>query len=233
VIATFNGGKYINEQLTSILKQLDDNAEVIISDDGSTDDTFKKIKELNDQRIRIYTNSKKKGVIANFENALNKTTGDIVFLSDQDDVWLDNKVEIMKAYLKEFDLVMTDCEIVDQNLALLQNSFYEQKKAGKGLLKNIVSNTYQGCNMAFRRELLKVALPFPKKIPMHDLWLGFIAELFFSPHFIPNKLLLYRRHQENVSTSGSKSNFGLVKKIVLRLQLLSYVPLLVKRRFLK
>jgi len=229
VIATYNGEKFIKDQITSILKQLDNNAEIIVSDNGSTDRTIEIIKSFNDERI-ILAHCHEKGVVSNFENALNKTTGDIIFLSDQDDVWLENKVQVVKEYLKKYHLIMTDCKIVDENLNVLHESFYGIKKAGKGLVKNLISNTYHGCSMAFKKELLKLSLPFPKKIPMHDMWIGFVAELFFSAYFIPDKLLLHRRHYTNTSTSTNKSNYNLYKKIQFRLQLLRYFPLLLKRK---
>ena len=92
-IATYNGEKYIKQQLLSILKQIKVNDEIIISDDHSTDKTFNIIKSFNDTRIKFFLNNKGKGYTRNFENALEKAHGDIIFLSDQDDIWIDNKVE--------------------------------------------------------------------------------------------------------------------------------------------
>ena len=85
-IATFNGGKYIREQIMSVLPQLNEKDEIIISDDGSTDDTIYILESLHDQRIKIYVNEREHGFIWNFENALMKSSGDIIFLCDQDDV---------------------------------------------------------------------------------------------------------------------------------------------------
>lgn len=126
---------------------------------------------------------------------------------------------------------MTDCKIVDEHLNVLHESFYAIKKAGKGLLKNLISNTYHGCSMAFKKELLNLSLPFPKNIPMHDIWIGFVAELFFSTYFIPDKLLLHRRHHHNASTSSKKSRYNLYQKIQFRIRVLKYIPLLLKRKY--
>ena len=90
-IATYNGEKYLREQLDSILPQLAESDEVIVSDDGSTDGTIDLITSLNDPRIKIVSNSGRKGYVGNFENALKHTTGDYIFLSDQDDIWYPNK----------------------------------------------------------------------------------------------------------------------------------------------
>jgi glycosyltransferase involved in cell wall biosynthesis len=229
-LATYNGEKFIEEQLKSILKQLDQDSEIIISDNGSTDKTIEIINSFNDKRITLL-HCTKKGPVSNFENALKKVSGDIIFLSDQDDVWLENKVKIIKEYLKKYDLIMSDCKIVDENLNVLHESFYSIKKCGKGFAKNLISNTYHGCSMAFRKELLRLSLPFPKKIPMHDIWLGFVAELFFTPYFIPDKLLLHRRHSVNTSTSTGKSKYNFFEKVQFRLRVLKYFPLLIKRKY--
>lgn len=230
-IATYNGEKYIREQLISILEQLDENAEVVISDDGSTDKTIEIIQSLNDQRITIlHNNSDKKGPTENFENALKRVTGDIVFLADQDDVWLNNKVSVMSKQLERYYLVVCDCKVTDQNLNVTHTSFFELINAGPGLMKNIIRNTYHGCAMAFRKEVLEIAVPFPKHIPMHDMWIGFVAELFFNPHFIKDKLLLHRRHNNNASSASAKSKHNFTQKFMFRFNLLRYIPLLIKRK---
>ena len=228
VIATYNGEKFITEQLKSILGQLNNTDEVIISDNDSTDNTINIIKCFNDDRIRIYK-CRTKGIVPNFENALRHCTGDILFLADQDDVWKANKVEMVKAYLKDYDLVMTDCVITDESLNPLYKSFYKLKNAGKGLVKNLVSNTYQGSNMAFKRKVMDIALPFPNNIPMHDMWIGFVCELFFSVYFIPEKLSFYRRHSDNASTSSRKSEYSFFQQLRFRLQLLKNISLLIQR----
>ena len=116
-LATYNGEKYIKEQLDSILPQLSANDEIIISDDNSTDDTINIIRSLNDERIKIYVN-KTKGIVKNFENALNNASGDIIFLSDQDDVWKNDKVKkILSAFSSDnsLTLVFSNAEIIDEN----------------------------------------------------------------------------------------------------------------------
>ena len=107
-MATFNGGKFIREQLESILSQLPPDAEIIIADDGSTDDTLLVVDSLNESRIRVLPAERHLGVIYNFERALRASKGEIVFLADQDDVWLPGKVEMCLAALNEADLVMHD-----------------------------------------------------------------------------------------------------------------------------
>ena len=113
VMAVYNGEKYIKDQLNSILSQIDDSTEVIISDNGSIDNTLEIIKEFKDPRIKLYQNEEYKGSAFNFEYGLKKASGNIIFLSDQDDIWLENKFSICIKWLEKFDVVVTDCKIVN------------------------------------------------------------------------------------------------------------------------
>lgn len=196
-IATYNGSKYIRAQLESILPQLGHSDEIIISDDSSTDSTLNLIRELKDPRIVIYPDQHFRSAIFNFENAISKATGDIIFLSDQDDIWTSDKVKVMMPYFTDYDLVVSDCYIADEDLNVLEESMFRLNRSAPGILRNSVKNAYLGCTMAFNRKVLKFALPFPADIPMHDIWLGFIANTFCKVKFIPEKLIYYRRHGNN------------------------------------
>jgi glycosyltransferase involved in cell wall biosynthesis len=171
-ITSYNGGAYLEKQLSSIIKQISNNDEIIISDDGSTDNTIEIIKGFNDPRIKLFNNYKGNNLIDNFENALTKASGEYIFLSDQDDIWETDKIDIMLGYLQQHDLVVSDCSIIDLNDNIIQDSFFKLRNSGKGILKNIKKNSYMGCCMAFNRFVLEKALPLPKKMPMHDWWIG-------------------------------------------------------------
>lgn len=195
-IATYNGEKYIAEQLRSILSQLADEDEVIISDDGSTDATCAIISSFQDSRIRLLHNDVH-NFKWNFINALKHAQGDYIFLSDQDDVWMDGKYERCCKELESCDLVVTDSVVTDEHLNTLEPSFFRFYNSGSGLLKNAIQNTYFGACMAFRRSVLLRAFPFPKtKEVGHDIWIGLVAEMTGTPRFLPIPFLLYRRHQE-------------------------------------
>ena len=202
-MATYNGEKYLKEQLDSILKQIKSSDELIISDDGSTDSTRIIIKEYQQEYKNIYLiNGPKMGVQKNFENALKKSKGDIIFLSDQDDVWMDDKVnEVLEAFQNpNVVLILHDAQIVDQNGQVIENSFFEHRGSKSGLCKNLWKNSYLGCCMALRRSVLECSLPFPPKIEMHDWWIGLIGEMMGEVRLIDKPLLKYRRHGENVSS---------------------------------
>jgi len=217
-IATFNGEPYITDQLSSIFPQLGPEDEIIISDDKSTDNTVDIIKGFNDRRIRLYINQFRNPIF-NFEFALSKCNGDLIFLSDQDDLWNTNKVKIVSELLKEYDLVVTDCEIVDENGLTIHDSFFKLKNSSNGLIKNFIKSSYLGCCMSMKRRILDKALPFPKSIPMHDIWIGMIAELYGITYFCDQKLVKYRRHGNNKTYTGEKSSNSLHKRIIWRLNL--------------
>jgi len=220
-IPTYNGEKYIEKQLESIMSQLSYNDEIIISDDSSTDNTIQIIEKINDPRIRILKNNTFKSPIFNLENAINNSKGDFIFLSDQDDIWKPNKVKTILKFLdKGFSLVVSDCEIVDQEDKLLSNSFFKLNNSGPGFFKNLYKNSYLGCCMAFNKQCFKYILPFPKNIAMHDIWIGLISELKGKVIFIDDQLISYRRHFGNFSPSAGKSNFNFLYKVKYRSQML-------------
>ncbi|MCX9026378.1 MAG: glycosyltransferase family 2 protein [Candidatus Methanoperedens sp.] len=219
-MATYNGEKYIHLQLGSILDQIGENDEIIISDDSSTDNTVNIIKTFNDKRIKLFENNRFFNPIHNFENALEKAKGDIIFLSDQDDIWLENKVKIMIGLLHQYDLVVSDCIIINENEDILNESFFRIRGSKKGLLNNLLKNSYMGCCMAFNRRILDIALPFPDNIPMHDMWIGMIGELYGKTYFCDQKLIKYRRHENSASPTCGPSPYTIIDKISFRANLL-------------
>ncbi len=193
-VTTYNGEKYIAEQLRSILEQLSEVDEVVVSDDESTDRTLEIVADLHDPRIRV-VHSTAHYFKWNFLNALLAAKGDILFLADQDDVWLPGKVEKCIHALETADLVVHDSRVVDDDLQVIRPSFFQFYGSGPGLLKNSLNNTYFGSCMAFKRKVLNAALPFPTTNEIgHDIWLGLVAEMTGTVMFLDEPLLLYRRH---------------------------------------
>lgn len=220
-MTTFNGEKYIRNQVDSILSELEVEDELIVSDDNSFDDTLKILNSYNDQRIKIYTNDNRKGIIGNFENAIKKSSGDYIFLSDQDDIWIKGKVEKTVTLLKKSDLVISDAYIIDENETKLNTSFFEVNNTKYGFFVNIIKSGYLGCAMAFKKEVKNYILPFPIKIPMHDLWIGSLVYLLGGDvTFSKEKMILYRRHGNNASYSGEKSKISYFNRIKYRFELL-------------
>ena len=202
-MATYNGERHIAEQLASIMPQLDGSDELVISDDSSTDGTVAIIEGLRDPRIRFFPGNSFHNPIYNIERALKQSKGDVIVLSDQDDVWLDNKLDAVRRWFSHkgpgVNTLVLDAGVIDGRGLLLADSIFDGLRSGAGIVKNLYRNTYMGCCMAFSRELLRVALPFPRRIPMHDSWLGLLSEMFGRVEFLPEKTIRYRRHQANRS----------------------------------
>jgi len=220
-MASFNGQKYIKQQIDSILPQLSDKDEIVISDDGSDDDTLNILYAFNDPRIIILHDGVKRGINGNFENALSHAKGDIIFLSDQDDVWLPLKVDTCVAALRISDIVVSNCIVTDDNLNIKCGSYFISANSGPGFIKNFYKSSYLGCCLAFKKEILPIVLPIPNSLLLfHDWWFGFISEIFLKVHFIETPCMYYRRHDLTASKTSSKSNLPIYLKIYFRLQLL-------------
>lgn len=206
-MATYNGELYIKEQLDSILCQLGKNDEIIISDDHSTDNTIQIIRNIGDSRIKIVLNEKDKGYVSNFENALLNANGDFIFLSDQDDIWLPEKVQESLRILKEKYFLVSNAIVINSKNGIIHNSFFDIVSHYRGFWKNIFKFSYLGCCMCFRREILQYALPFPRqrKLCTHDNWLFIVASFFYNVEILNKPLILYRRHGNNTSTGAEKN----------------------------
>lgn len=221
-MGTYNGQKYIKEQIDSIISQLGIDDELVISDDHSSDGTVDIIKSYNDSRIRFYLNELQPGVTHNFENALLKSKGDIIFLADQDDVWLPGKLSRMVQFMKNggYDVVECNCSLTDSNMNIIKEQYYDENFLQvKSVWANFVRNSWLGCCMAFNRSFLEASLPFPKHVIAHDLWLCMFAQLHFKCGYMSDVLHLYRRHDNTVSFAGKKSTNSLLFKIKYRIYL--------------
>jgi len=202
-MTTYNGERYLREQLVSILDQLGKGDELIISDDSSTDTTLEIIRDLGDARIRLLTGNSFYSPIYNIENAIKKASGELLVLADQDDIWLENKLAVVREKLghkiERAALVMMDGYIIDGDGMRTGQTIFRRQPPKKGVLANLYDNCFTGCTLAFTRPLLELALPFPAGIPMHDAWLGILALLRGEVEFAPEKTIEYRRHGTNLS----------------------------------
>ena len=207
-IATYNGERFLKEQLFSILSQLSDKDEVVISDDGSNDGTLKIVRDFKDQRIRILDNKGPHGVASNFENAIRHASGDYIFLSDQDDIWLSDKKEKCLSCLQECDFVSHNAFIADERGVPSGKDYFSLRGTRYGYWHNLWKMGYLGCCMAFRRECLRDILPFPKEILWHDVWIASVLHLKYKGRLLEDGLILYRRHGDNASPTTQKSQYS-------------------------
>lgn len=219
-LAAYKGELYIAEQIESILSQLGKDDEIVVSDDypeGKTRDTVLTLAS-KDNRIR-YIEGEGKGVVKNFENALRSCCGDVIFLCDQDDVWLPGKVEsVMNEIKNGASLVLHDASVTDAALNITDESYFSLHGSNASFIGNLIKNSFVGCCMAFTRELMLETLPFPEKLPMHDWWIALVALKKKRRTVLLGKpLILWRRHGSNVT--GGKTSFA--QKIIWRLRIVS------------
>ena len=218
-MATYNGSRYVREQIDSVLEQLQPGDELIVSDDGSTDDTTN-ILETFGESLRLVGTHRVGGVVANFSRALAHAKGDIIFLADQDDVWLPGRLSAMRGALANCDLVLANATLVDGDLRPTGPTLFELIRPRKGLLSNLSRNSFVGCCMGFRRSVLSVAMPMPAGTPWHDWLIGLIACWRGQVTFLDTPLLLFRRHQTNASPTGKRSPNSLFMKLQLRARII-------------
>lgn len=200
-MATFNGEKYLQQQLDSFVAQSRQPDELVVCDDGSSDDTLKVLEAFRKQApfaVRIYKNETNLGYTKNFEKAMSLCKEDIIFLSDQDDVWFSSKLSDMAAkfethpdtFVLQADMVLTDEDLNPSPCTQLGNILS---------VGNRPEVFVTGCGSAIRREWLTLALPIPADIVAHDNWIHRLA-LALDVRVLHNKpLQYYRRHGGNAS----------------------------------
>jgi glycosyltransferase involved in cell wall biosynthesis len=208
-LASYNGGTYIDRQINSILPQMADDDELIISDDGSTDKTIEIIGRYADERIKLIRNPARLGVIKNFEKCISQAHNDFIFLADQDDEWMPERVErVLEIFENHPDitLVLSNAVVIDGADKVINESFFKfYNTVGIGLFrvfKNIIKNNYIGAMIAFRKNMTKYILPIPSDIPMHDVWIGILNDIYGRTYYLDEPLIRYRRHANN--TTGDK-----------------------------
>lgn len=217
-IATFNGEKYIREQLDSILAQISHDDEVVVCDDGSNDATLSIISSFDDVRIRVFVNPVRLGYVANFERALTLSVGDWIFLSDQDDIWLPGRVvEMMNFFVGNSRalLVASNFDLID-DMGAAVGEFRKLKPVSRFTIVNIGRiflgrMPYYGCTFLFKRIILDYCLPIPSGIESHDIWIALIANLFGDVANIPGATLRHRIHSRNVTVKNRRNLFVVLK----------------------
>ena len=225
-MAVFNGAAFLRPQLESILEQLRPSDEVIVVDDASRDDSPVMLQNLAERRLHVFHNEHNLGLLGTFERALTLAHGDIVFLSDQDDVWLPGKVEkVLEVFSSDphVTLVASDAMLIDEQGRTLADSFFASRgRFSAGVLHNLIKNKYLGCTLAFRRMMLDKFLPIPPDVPMHDMWFGMLNDIYGKTFFIDEALIAYRRHSRNVSPSVAE---GIGRRILWRWRLAKNIAL--------
>lgn len=220
LLAHYKGKKFIDEQIDSILSQTLKPSRVIILDDASNDGSYEYLRSKYDGKfaIEVLRNEKNMGVVKTFERLLSLVRSDFFALSDQDDVWVKEKLERELDTLKRTDsaLVYSDLKVVDESLNVIHPSKWKFSNTppvrGSKPLPVILRNPITGCTILAKTEILSKALPFPK-IPMHDRWLGAVSAAFYKIDYVSEPLVLYRQHGSNEVGGFSFGFKGFLKRV--------------------
>lgn len=232
-LAVFNGAEFLPQQLASLLNSLRPGDEIIAVDDASTDESVAILEACSWPDLKLVRNGKNRGVFATFETALRAAQNDIIFLCDQDDVWLPGKRDAfveMFANDPDCKAVVSDVEVIDKSGGVVVPSFMATRGGFKGgPFANFARNRFLGCAMAVHRSILNLALPIPKVVPMHDMWLGIMAGLTGNVCYVDQVHLRYRRHGGNASV-GKTGNAAQIawRRVLLSVGLLARSPKIIR-----
>ena len=227
LLVTYNGEKYLKEQIDSILNQTYKNIRLIISDDCSIDKTPEILREYEkkDKRIILYIQEKNLGVVKNIEFLLRKVESPYYMLADQDDYWMPQKAEKTLEKLKEenADLAFGDLEVVDEKLNTIYPSFNDYMLLTRKIKKyinsyklNYLYNCVTGCTILARKETIEKILPLPitSKRLIHDHWIGLMVSLNGKLAYVPEKYIKYRQHGDNqVGTNKISHGFEKMEQV--------------------
>jgi glycosyltransferase involved in cell wall biosynthesis len=213
LMTTYNGEKHIEVQIKSILSQFQPDDLLLISDDGSTDKTVDIIKSFNLSCIELFQRGKNRKIYK--ESYLYTTDNinyllsicpncDLIFLADQDDVWLHHKYKLFVSAAADMTCILSDCSYVDENLNFLADSKFESDGVNSfGVFSSLIKTPFLGACMAFDFRLLKYVYPIPHNVP-HDMWIGFISQIYGRVQVLKESTLLYRRHCSSLTYSNVK-----------------------------
>lgn len=215
VVATFNGAKYLSEQLNSINSQTYSNIEIIIQDDASTDETISIIKNFEFIfPVHVEINNENIGFVRNFERGLKRANGEYIALCDQDDIWVDSKIELLISKINDFDLIHSDCKLIDES-GIVIREFWKKPETVRSKFEELAfANSITGCTALITKRLVNDALPFPDEVGYHDWWLAICAIRGNGIKYVAEALVLYRQHQ-NQDTAAGGFMLGAIKNRIL------------------
>lgn len=235
LLSTYNGEKFLEKQITSILNQSFVNWTLYIRDDGSSDHTLaiidNYIKEYPEKIIKICDGGKNIGTLHSFEVLLTQSNSPYIMFCDQDDIWLPDKIEITLNKMKDLEkihsntpiLIHTDLKVVDYNLNIMCESFWNLTHIKPTILSNFnylgVCNAVTGCTMMINSKTKDICLPFSAYASMHDFWIALCVAKYGKINFIKEKTILYRQHQSNqIGAIPNQDLLSYIKNKILNLK---------------
>lgn len=224
-LCTYNGTRFLGEQLASIVAQTRPIDELVVCDDGSTDDTVSRLRDFAAQApfpVHVHVNETNLGSTKNFEHALLRCTGDLLFCCDQDDVWRSDKVRVLTEYFDAHpthDAVFSNGRLIDDSSAPMGRTLWEEIEfdaakqaewhAGRGYETLFGSFVVTGATLALRRSALSGLVPFPDGLPnlIHDGWIALVLALTDRIGFVDEPLIDYRQHSQQQVGFGQKNRW--------------------------
>lgn len=219
-MSTYNGVRWMDEQIESIVNQTYEDWRLVVRDDGSSDDTVERLREwqerLGDKMCMI--EGRNVGVIKSFEQLLMQCTADYCMFCDQDDVWKPEKVELTINEMKRMEhvnsgkaaMVFTSVDLVDGDLNPLGKTFFEENQFDFPFamsFRNIcVCNCVSGCTMMLNSRARKLVVPFSENVQMHDWWIAALVAKNGVVSVVETPTMLYRQHRGNICGSHKKQN---------------------------
>lgn len=218
-MATYNGEKYLKEQLESIYAQTYKNIEVIVTDDCSSDKTVEILGQYSKSHgLKYVVGEQNIGFVKNFEKAIGLCTGEYIALADQDDIWEKDKLELLLNEIGTNLLIHSDCSIIDGEGNTIQIDWKKELGYRIKMEELFFSNVVTGCTVLFTKDLLRTAFPFPEGIAYHDWWLAICASKEHKIVYLNRSLTRYRQHNEQHTGAivGKKTSLiGVVVKNIL------------------
>ncbi len=209
VVATYNGATYLREQLESIVQQTYKPSQIIIVDDDSLDNTLQVANNFATEHpnVLVVQNETRLGYIKNFEKGMLLANASYVALSDQDDIWMPNKLEVLIHAIGDQMLAYSDSELIDANGQLLNQKMSSKKNqlAYHTPIMYAIGAWAPGHAMLFKKELIDKAVPFPALVT-HDFWLGFVATCYSTMVYVNEPLVHYRQHTQNAIGADTTKN---------------------------
>jgi glycosyltransferase involved in cell wall biosynthesis len=227
-MATYRGSRFVKEQLSSIIRELGPDDELVIVDDASPDDTVAIVESVEDARVRLVVAPENRGYVRTFEEAIRLSRGRFIFLSDQDDVWIEGRLAAMLRALETAQVVASNFEVLGGGprpwIPELKSRDSGRNMANLwGVL--VGYRAYYGCAMGFRREALPLVVPIPPFVrESHDLWLAICGNMARSVAHLDQATVLRRLHDENQTPAGWRSlrKIAAARIMLLRLMLEAY-----------
>ena len=215
-LITYNGERFLRKQLNSIFCQTYKNLEVIAVDDGSIDGTLAILEEYRkSHELKIFFNRQNLGYMRNFENAVRRCSGDFIAPSDQDDIWMPEKISRLVSEIGKRSMVCSDAILIDsQDNKISDSAFaYSSLKLHpeKPFFQLLFNSSVIGCTCLFKKELIEKAFPIPEGEKYHDWWLSTVASIMQGIEYVRDTLVLYRQHGQNIL--GLDQNRTLFNKI--------------------